>query len=53
MTHATFLIFLPVDPKWDLYRDDARFGALLARCGFADPAVPGSRDRSYVERWQA
>ena len=28
------LIFLPVDPKWDEYRTDPRFGALLARCGF-------------------
>lgn len=28
------LIFLPVDPKWDPYRTDTRFGALLARCGF-------------------
>jgi hypothetical protein len=29
------LIFLTVDPKWDGYRADARFEALLARCGFA------------------
>ena len=29
------LIFLTVDPKWDAYRADARFGALLVRCGFA------------------
>ena len=28
------LIFLTVDPKWDSYRADARFIALLARCGF-------------------
>ena len=28
------LIFLPVDPKWDPYRTDSRFEALLARCGF-------------------
>ncbi len=29
------LIFLPVDAKWDAYRKDPRFAALLARCGFA------------------
>jgi TolB-like protein/DNA-binding winged helix-turn-helix (wHTH) protein/Flp pilus assembly protein TadD len=29
------LIFLPVDPRWDSYRADPRFGELIARCGFA------------------
>jgi len=28
------LVFLPVDPRWDAYRDDPRFVALVARCGF-------------------
>jgi TolB-like protein/DNA-binding winged helix-turn-helix (wHTH) protein/Flp pilus assembly protein TadD len=28
------LIYLPVDPKWDPYKADPRFQALLARCGF-------------------
>jgi TolB-like protein/DNA-binding winged helix-turn-helix (wHTH) protein/Flp pilus assembly protein TadD len=28
------LIFLPVDPKWDPYRNAPRFVALLKRCGF-------------------
>jgi TolB-like protein/Tfp pilus assembly protein PilF len=32
------LIFLSVDPKWDPYRSDPRFGALVARCGFSQHA---------------
>jgi TolB-like protein/Flp pilus assembly protein TadD len=28
------LVFLPVDPRWDAYRDDPRFVDLVARCGF-------------------
>ena len=28
------LIYLPVDPKWDPYRADPQFQALLTRCGF-------------------
>lgn len=31
------LIFLTVDPKWDSYRAEPRFQALLARCGFGAP----------------
>jgi TolB-like protein/DNA-binding winged helix-turn-helix (wHTH) protein/Flp pilus assembly protein TadD len=33
--HDTHLMYLTVDSKWDRYRNDARFEALLARCGFA------------------
>lgn len=32
------LIFLPVDPKWDPYRTDPRFQALVRRCGFTQDA---------------
>jgi hypothetical protein len=32
--HDVHLIYLPVDPKWDPYRDDPRFKALVDRCGF-------------------
>jgi tetratricopeptide (TPR) repeat protein len=28
------LIYLPVDMRWDPYRADPRFAALVARCGF-------------------
>ncbi len=30
------LAFLPVDPKWDTFRGDPRFQALLKRCGFSE-----------------
>jgi TolB-like protein/tetratricopeptide (TPR) repeat protein len=33
------LIFLPVDPRWDDYRSDPRFDAVLTRCGFTQTAV--------------
>jgi hypothetical protein len=33
-TRDVHLIYLPVDPKWDPYRADPRFHALLTRCGF-------------------
>jgi tetratricopeptide (TPR) repeat protein len=34
------LIYLPVDPKWDSYRADPRFQALLARCDFFKVGKP-------------
>jgi len=34
------LMYLPVDAKWDAYREDPRFKSLLARCGFTGPAAP-------------
>lgn len=35
------LVFLPIDPRWDALRGNARFGALMQRCGFAsDLPVP-------------
>ncbi len=33
------LILLPVDPKWNPVRDDARFAAMLKRCGFTTSAL--------------
>ena len=35
------LIYLTVDIKWDGYRSDPRFAALLARCGFGGRPAPG------------
>ena len=32
------LVFLPVDPKWDPFRDDSRFRSLLQRCGLSGVA---------------
>jgi tetratricopeptide (TPR) repeat protein len=32
--HDIHLMYLAVDPKWDAYRADSRFEALLERCGF-------------------
>lgn len=34
-TRDVHLAFLPVDPKWDSFRRDARFRALLQACRFA------------------
>jgi TolB-like protein len=36
--HDVHLIFLTVDPKWDPYRSDPRFEALLMRCDFTGTA---------------
>ncbi|PYQ55915.1 MAG: hypothetical protein DMF78_00525 [Acidobacteria bacterium] len=37
------LIFLTVDPKWDSYRTDPRFEALLTRCDFMRTTAGTSR----------
>lgn len=29
------LLFVPADPKWDVFRADSRMHALIAKCGFA------------------
>jgi len=33
--HDVHLVFPPVDPKWDPFRDDSRFGGVLSRCNFS------------------
>jgi len=40
--HDVHLIYLPVDAKWDPYRADPRFQALLTRCGFTSSTRGGS-----------
>lgn len=37
--HDVHLMYLPVDAKWDPYRADPRFQALVERCGFASVAA--------------
>ena len=34
------LILLPADPKWDGFREDERFQALVCRCGFLEKPNP-------------
>jgi len=41
--HDVHLIFLPVDPKWDAFRFDPRFSAVLNRAGLPIPVLPGVR----------
>jgi TolB-like protein/DNA-binding winged helix-turn-helix (wHTH) protein len=38
--HDVHLMFLTADPKWDPYRSDRRFIALLERCGFVQTGRP-------------
>ena len=40
--HDVHLIYLTVDSKWDSYRADPRFEALLSRCGFTGPMKAAS-----------
>jgi DNA-binding winged helix-turn-helix (wHTH) protein/tetratricopeptide (TPR) repeat protein len=41
--HDVHLAFLPVDPKWDQFRNDSRFAALLECCTFT---IENTRDHS-------
>jgi TolB-like protein/DNA-binding winged helix-turn-helix (wHTH) protein/Flp pilus assembly protein TadD len=43
--HDVHLMYLPVDAKWDPYRPDPRFQALLARGGFAAVETPRTQAR--------
>jgi DNA-binding winged helix-turn-helix (wHTH) protein/tetratricopeptide (TPR) repeat protein len=35
-SHDVHLVFLTVDPKWDPFRNEPRFMAVLKRCGFTE-----------------
>jgi DNA-binding winged helix-turn-helix (wHTH) protein len=37
--HDIHLVFLTVDPKWDSFRAESRFEAILKRCGFCPRSV--------------
>jgi hypothetical protein len=37
--HDVHLVLLVVDPKWDAFRADARFLAIIERCGFTGGAA--------------
>ncbi len=41
--HDVHIVFLPVDPKWDPFRANPRFSALLRRAGLPIPASPAVR----------
>jgi DNA-binding winged helix-turn-helix (wHTH) protein/Tfp pilus assembly protein PilF len=36
-THDVHLAFLTIDPKWDNFRSDSRFQAMVRQCRFMDP----------------
>lgn len=38
--HDVHLVFLPIDPKWDSFRADPRFAAILKRSGLPMPVMP-------------
>ena len=38
--HDVHLVLIPVDPKWDAFRSDERFLALIKRCGFTAGSSP-------------
>jgi TolB-like protein/Tfp pilus assembly protein PilF len=46
--HDVHIIFVTVDPKWDMFRADLRFQALVARCNFT--AVPYGFPEELVYR---
>ena len=45
------LIFLTVDPKWDAYRSDSRFTALLSDCGFVRNRATLAPQQGHDRRW--
>jgi hypothetical protein len=34
--HDVHLVLLVIDPKWDTFREEARFLAVVERCAFVD-----------------
>jgi len=46
--HDVHLVLIATDPKWDMFRGDARFVALLQRWGFS--ATRAGHDASVESR---
>jgi Flp pilus assembly protein TadD len=44
--HDVHLVLLVIDPKWDAFREDARFLAVIERCAFVDGTANTDRRRT-------
>jgi tetratricopeptide (TPR) repeat protein len=45
--HDVHLVLLVIDSKWDRFRTDARFEAILGKCGFARAGWPRPHEGSH------
>ena len=44
--HDVHLVLLVIDPKWDTFREEARFLAVVERCAFVDGTANTRRQRT-------
>jgi tetratricopeptide (TPR) repeat protein len=47
--HDVHLTFLPIDSKWDSFREDARFADLIKRCGFMEGGSVTFRPEKHLK----